>query len=263
MTINHVYGGKNREPGITTTVETFENEFMFGSYPIQQMSGLRIDASARDVGNTGTTKVLRAGLLMGQNFTTKNLLPWNPDALDGTEYIWGILQESQSVRDALNDEAARLSGFIVIGGGVLSNRLIIPGQTDLGLSQNAALEYVARAQLRANFILNDSYMHSRNSDPIIKTVPDAGLVLDYEDSHSYFIYSGAEENVTVTLPATPYRGIIYKGAAPSGEFTFSSGSANIRVPGVALANSYQLSTANSRVVQIIGTGTEWLVETMN
>ena len=49
MSFNQSFTGRNKIPGITTAVETFENEFVYGPYEAQYISGIVIDASARDL----------------------------------------------------------------------------------------------------------------------------------------------------------------------------------------------------------------------
>jgi hypothetical protein len=261
MTAQFTYGGRNRVPGITAAVETFENEFLWGPYEAQYISGLTIAGTARDTGNTGSTHILRAGLLLGQNFTTKKLQQWTPTATDGTEYIWGVLKESRTMLSQ-NSDTDRLTGLIVVGGGVLSNRLIVPGTTAPGISGNA-LEYLVRQQMRANFMLNDSYMFSR-PEFMVRTVSaaeqTAGITLTVADSHTAFHNTGG--TVTITLPATAYKGVkyqFYAQVSTTDEVTVASGSSNILVPGASAASSLSVDGAYKEVV---GDGTNWVVKAL-
>jgi hypothetical protein len=261
MTIQSVYGGRDRVPGQSAAVETFENEFLFGTYPYQQISGLTIDGAARDAGNTGKTHILRAGLLLGQVTATKKLKEWSPTATDGTEYIWGILKESRTMLSQ-NTDTDRLTGLIVIAGGVLSKRLIIPGNVAMGIAGDT-LEFQVRQQLRANFILNDTYQVSR-PEMTIHTVSaaeqTAGITLTHDDSHR--AYHNAGGTVTIALPTTALRGVKYQFYAQTSTtdaITVSSASANILVPGSAAANSLAVDGA---IKEVEGDGTNWIVKAL-
>lgn len=258
MTTQFVYGGRDRVPGITTAVETFENEFLWGTYESQQISGLTIDGTARDAGNTGNTHILRPGLILGQNFTTKKLFEWNPTGTDGTEYPWGILKEARTVKSN-NSDTDRLTGLIVVGGGLLSNKLIVPGSVTLGLS-GSVHEYYLRMMLRHRFMLNDSYMYGR-PEWMIHTVSaaeqTAGITLTLSDSHRSYHNTGG--TITITLPATPYKGVEYEFYAQTtttDAITVSSGSSNILNPGAVAASSLSVDAA---IRKVKGDGSNWIV----
>ena len=260
------YGGLDQAPGQRAQVNTFENEFKWGPWEAMYRSGKNIKASSVDAGNTGYTSILRQGLLMGIDLDTDELVPWDPTATDGSEYIWGILDRTVNMHNALGADTARLTGPIMVGGGVLSNKLIIPGETDLGLSADADLEYLARQQLRQNFMLNDSYYFGR-PEYVIHTVSaseqSSGITLTLADTHRHYYNTGG--TVAITLPTTPYKGVEFKftsvdtGNDNSDDITVGSGSSNIQVPGTTAANSLTVSAANNRLV---GTGSLWLVESL-
>jgi len=262
MTNQFTYGGRDRVPGISAAVETFENEFLWGPYEAQYISGLTIDGTTRDTGNTSYTHILRAGLMLGQQTASKKLFVWDPTAQDGTEYIWGILKESRSML-SMNVSTDRLTGLIVVGGGLLSNRLIIPGTTAPGIAGNA-LEYLVREQLRMRFMLNDSYMFAR-PDFQIHTVTaaeqTAGITLTLADSHRAYHWddAGGGDDVVITLPATPYKGLVYKfvSTTTGDVITITSGTANIRLPGAANATTLACS-GSIHIVR--GDGSLWIAE---
>jgi len=255
------YGGRDRVPGISTAVETFENEILWGPYEAQFISGLTIDGAARDVGNTGNTHILRAGLLLGQITATGKLKEWSPAAVDGTEYVWGILKESRTMLSN-NTNTDRLTGLIVVGGGLLSDRLIIPGTSALGIAGNA-LEYLVRQHLRVRFMLNDSYMFAR-PEIQIHTVSAAeqtsGITLTLADSHRAYHNTG--DVIAITLPTTAYKGLVYEFYAHTTTtdiITVGSGSANIVVPGSAGASSLAV---DAEIVRLEGDGTNWIVKSL-
>lgn len=256
--VQHAFTGLNGRPGISQVVETFENEFLWGHFPHQQFTGLLIDRNARDVGNTNSPEILRQGLLLGKVEATQTLMQWNPNATDGSEYIWGVLNQTVSMR-ALIGTQDRLNGYIVYAGGLLSDRIIIPGSTEPGIVGNA-LEYQVRALLRANFELNDSYQYSRPngfiSNVTAAQVAQAGgtlpisLIDSGKEFHAAFDY-------TTVLPPIPVRGVTYQFFNNGSTTTIQSASTNILVPGTPLANT--LATTDE-VIELVGTGTAWLVK---
>ena len=257
---HHIFTGRDGVPGINPVVDTFENEFLFGSYPIQQYSGLLISQDARDVGNTINPQILRQGLLLGKVEETQELKEWSPNASDGSEYIWGILNQTISLRSiggqsgGTNNTESRLTGYVVIAGGVLTQRLIIPGSPNTGILGNAN-EYLVRALLRENFILSDSYQYSRPQG-FIQTLSAADgpvYTVSLNDSGKEFHSS---VSIGVVLPPTPSRGLTYSFYNEGATTAVTSGSVNIRVPGDPLANSLAVTTP----VTLCGTGTEWLVK---
>ena len=255
MSTQFSYGGRDRVPGISASVETFENEFTWGPWPAQHLSGLVINGATRDTGNTGSTHILRAGLLLGLNNTTQELNVWDPTAVDGTEYIWGVLKESRSMLSN-NTSTDRLSGPIVVAGGLISNRLIVPGTTALGLASSASLEYLARQQLRSRFVLNDDFQFAR-PEWTIHTVSEAegiaGITLTARNTNREY---QSEEAVTITLPATPYKGLRYRFFGNGEAITVASGSSNIKVPGASAANTLAVEDV---IREVYGNGSQWVV----
>lgn len=249
-----VYGGINRTPGVSAVTTNLENEFLWGNFEAQFVSGYLIDGSSTDSGNTGYTSILRSGLLLGKVHSTEKLKPWSPDAHDGSEYIWGVLGESVSL--LMNNVATdRLMGKVYVSGGLLSSRIIVPGTTAFGISGNA-LEYLVRQQLQGRFVLNDSYQYARPDWQIHTTTnaeETAGITLLARDSHREYQADGA---ITITLPANPYKGLAYRFTSLDGAITVSSGSSNIKVPGAAAANSL---TVDDVAVELRGNGSVWVV----
>lgn len=256
MSVEFTYGGRDRLPGYQAAIETQENEFLFGPYPAQYFTGLQVDGAARDVGNTGKTHILRAGLLMGLVTATNKLKEWSPTAQDGTEYVFGILKEARTMQMNGSD-TDRLTGHMVLAGGLLANRLIVPGTTAKGISGNA-LEMLIRQQLRGRFIMNDTYMNAR-PEYFIHTVSAAeasdGITLTAAQSHREYHSTAA---VAITLPTTPFKGVKYTFYGEGAIITVGSGSSNIKVPGVALAASLAVE---DEIQEVIGDGSQWLVRT--
>lgn len=262
MSVNFIYGGRDRVPGITAAIETFENEFTWGKWENREVSGLQLEGTTRDTGNTSYTHILRAGLLLGLNNTTSKLQVWNPDATDGSEYIFGILKESRSV--LLNNTSTdRLTGAVVLSGGIRGARLIIPGTTAPGI-QGTTNEYLIRQQLRGRFMMDDDFQIARPERQLV-TVSAAqrtsGITLTAADSHKFYFNTGG--TLAVALGAlVPYKGVefdFFASVTTTDAITVSSGSANIKAPGVAAASTLSVDGTCRRLV---GNGTQWLVQAL-
>ena len=260
MSFQQVYGGSQRTPGMDPVIETFENEFKWGKWEMQLITGLTIAAATVDTGNTGYTTILRAGLLLGRVTATNALTTWDPSATDGSQNIFGVLH--RSVNMATNGTAEdRLAGPVVAAGGLLSEALIVPGVTARGLS-GTTNEWAARKQLRANFFLNDDYNRARLSGFTLRDVSAAeqtgGYTILESDCGSSFENTGG--TVTLTLPTVAKRDLEYKFTAftaTTDAITVSSGSSNILVPGASAASSLAV---DGDCVKLRGNGTSWVVE---
>lgn len=263
MSANFVHGGRDRAPGITAEINTFENEFLWGDWYQHLISGLMIDGASRDTGNSGATHILRAGLLMGKVTSTNKLKPWDPTATTGEQRIFGILKESRSML-ANNASTDRLTGPIICSGGVLSDKLIIAGTAGLGLASTAAYNYLARAQLRTNFKLSDEF-HLNYPQYLIHDVTSAeqsgGITFSYADNFTEFQNTGGTLTFALASVA-PYQGVEFRlrtETATTDAITLTSGSSNIKVPGASATNSLSVDAS---LIRVYGNGSLWCVETL-
>ncbi len=108
-----------------------------------------IDSSARDAGNTPTT-VLRAGLLLGKVTASGKLKQYDPDGLDGTETVYGVLLAETRMTDELGVAVDRYVP-VVVSAPVKASKLLIEGAAYDG---NAG-EADAKADLEAKFFRID------------------------------------------------------------------------------------------------------------
>jgi hypothetical protein len=262
--VTQQYGGYNYEPGIQASYEATENSFLWGKWENQYIAGLSIDGTSEDSGNTGYTSILRKGLLMGRVAASKMLKPWDPTATTGEQHIYGILGMEVNVHNAAGANTNRLTGMIYVAGGVDPAKLYVPGTTAIGLSSSAAYEVLAKELLRGRFVLKDDFYLSQDvwtQRDITGAEQSGGLTITAADHKTAFHNTGG--TVTITLPATAVQGLAYEFYAPTSttdEITVSSGSANIRVPGSAAANSLSVDGAYRRIV---GDGTQWVVQSFS
>src|SRR4051812_22910201 len=99
-------------PGITTSRETYENEFRWGSQWQGVFANALISGSAIDSGNTPTFE-LRPGLLLGQQIATGKYLQYSPTATDGTEVAAAVLIEGLRMLDFSNTAVDRFYAVLV------------------------------------------------------------------------------------------------------------------------------------------------------
>jgi hypothetical protein len=115
-------------PGLTTSRETYEAEFRWGSQFQGVFANALISGSAIDAGNTPTFE-LRPGLLLGQQVATGKYLAYSPTATDGTEVAAAILIEGLRMLDFSNNPTDRFYA-VLVGGPVQASKV-------LGLDLNA------------------------------------------------------------------------------------------------------------------------------
>ena len=259
-----------RGPFIGDLVETAENAFYFGTHPLNVFAGGRIDGAARDSGNT-ITDVLRAGLLLGQVYSTGKLKEWSPTATDGSQFIFGILDNPGVKMQAGGSNQDRFRGNIMVRGMVRPDRLLIGGNASFGISGNA-YEYLIRQQLQlAGFLVQEDVTATGlvswgtpfgGGFRMIQAKTADYTVKAYE-SGTLFTTRGASGTVVFTLPTTPTRGLyfgFYNAADQT--MTVAAGTADTLVAINDLtADSIGFATASSKIggmIEVYGDGTGWL-----
>lgn len=115
-------------PGLTTSRETYEAEFRWGSEFQGVFTNALIDGASLDTGNTPTFE-LRPGLLLGQNLTTGKYKPYLPGNTDGTEVASAVLIEALRMQDFSGNNVDRFYALLV-GGPIQAAKI-------LGLDANA------------------------------------------------------------------------------------------------------------------------------
>lgn len=174
-------------PGITTSRETYENEFRWGSQFQGVFSNALISGSAIDVGNSPTFE-LRPGLVLGQQLSTGKYLQYDPTATDGTEVASAVLIEGLRMLDFSNTATDRFYA-VLVGGPVQAAKLI-------------GFDLMARQQMDKfffddifNMVGNHWFPHKRFAT---KT---ANYTITNYDNFTHFDNTGAGGAVTLTLPA--------------------------------------------------------------
>jgi hypothetical protein len=258
MTLQQRYGGLHREPGISTVVEEFKNEFLWDRWENHELMGERLSGAARDTGNTGNTTILRAGLLLGMVTASNKLKEWNPTGTDGSQYIFGVLRYSINVQNASADQD-RFLGPIVVGGGVKADKLIIPGTTAKGIAGNA-VEWAIRAQMNGRFFMDDGHKYMLDYQRPLTKATDYTVV--NADHGTEFNTDGAAGAVTFSLPATPLAGLEFYFRNTAAQNMIIDGASDIVVAGHTTldADTITFSTAGDKLgayVRVRGDGTYW------
>lgn len=145
------YTGGYAIPSMNATLEGVENQPWFGKIEQQIWLPDSVSGAARDAGNTITT-LLRSGLLLGKITASGLLKEWNPVGVDGSENIYGVLGAIVHAQQN-NTNQQRYVGFIMVGGNLYSDRLVVPGTAAEGIVGHA-LEFQILQQLTRRFLLD-------------------------------------------------------------------------------------------------------------
>ena len=143
-------------PGIGATHETIESEVTWGE-PIVNGSFIVpsvIAASAVDSGNTPTT-LIRPGMLMGNISGTKEWLPWDDAATDGSEVLKGVLLYSVGTQQ-FGAGVQRYLGAILISGQVKASKLLKAGNANYGIDGDVDEAAIRAAMALRRFELDDA-----------------------------------------------------------------------------------------------------------
>ena len=234
-------------PGLTTSRETYESEFRWGSEFQGVFTNALIDGSSLDAGNSPTFE-LRPGILLGQNITTGKYKPYSPTATDGTEVAVAILIEALRMQDFSGNNVDRF--YAVLCGGPVQALKV------LGLDLNAR-------QQMDKFIFDDVFNIPGNhwypwKRQITKT---ANYTILATDNFTLFDNTGAAGEVDLTLPAIANGYYFALRAQVAQVFKFISNEGS-NIVGTSATNSNCSVTAIGGVIYIYTNpaGTKWIVE---
>lgn len=237
-------------PGLTTSRETYEQEFRWGSEFQGVFANALINGSAVDSGNTPTFE-LRPGLLLGLNITTGKYSQYSPTATDGTEVASAILIEGLRMLDFSNNAVDRFYA-VLVGGPVQASKII-------------GLDLQARQQMD-KFIFDDS--SGFGSIPGNHWFPwkrqinkTANYTILSTDNFTLFDNAGAAGEVDLTLPAIANGYLFGLRAQAAQTFKFISNEGS-NVVGTSATNSSVSVAAIGGVIYIYSNpaGTKWIVE---
>lgn len=234
-------------PGITTSRETYENEFRWGSQFQGVFANALIDGNSTDSGSS-PTYVLRPGLLLGQVISTGKYKPYSPTATDGTEVASAILIESLRMQDFSGTATDRFYA-VLVGGPVQASKIL-------------NLDLNARQQMD-KFIFDDVFQMQGNHWFPFKRfqTKTSNYSIVANDNFTMFDNTGASGTVVLTLPAIA-NGYLFGlrcQAAQVLRFTSNEGS---NIIGTSATDTSVSCTAIGGVIYIYSNpaGTKWIVE---
>lgn len=239
-------------PGLTTSRETYEAEFRWGSEWQGVFANGVIDGASTDSGNTPSYE-LRPGLLLGQVLSTGKYKPYSPTATDGTDVAAAILIEALRMQDFSGNNVDRFYA-VLVGGPVQASKVL-------------GLDLQARQQMD-KFIFDDLFNLPGNhwfpwKRFISKT---AAYSLLATDNFTLFDNVGAAGAVTFTLPpiANGYM-FGFRVQANQNITVASAEGANVVAFNNASANSVTFSTASQLIGGMVYVysnpgATKWIVE---
>ncbi len=234
-------------PGLTTSRETYEAEFRWGSQFQGVFANALISGSAIDTGNTPTFE-LRPGLLLGQQISTGKYLQYNPAATDGTEVAAAVLIEGLRMLDFSNNAVDRFYA-VLVGGPVQATKIL-------------GLDNQARACMD-KFIFDDIF-----NIPGAHWFPwkrfqnkTANYSIVANDNYSMFDNTGAVGEVDLTLPPIANGYIFGLRAQAAQVFKFISNESGNVVGTTATQTSVSVTAIGGVIVVYTNAaGTKWIVE---
>lgn len=148
------YDGAFLTPGQMPSIESIEHELDSVIWqPLHRCvvgTNRVLAGTSRDMGNIPNT-VLRPGLLLTKN-AAGNFVPWGTVANVATDLIQGVMLYAQQVT-RMGANANRFCGYLMIGGFVKVNGLIIPGAEAAGITGSS--EVRIRKLMHPAFVFDD------------------------------------------------------------------------------------------------------------
>lgn len=231
MLLNDSYG---MVPGLTTSRETYENEFRWGSQFQGVFSNALLDGAARDSGNSPTHE-LRPGLLLGQVTSSGKWKEYSATATDGSEVAAGILVEGLRMQDFEGNNQDKHYA-VLVGGPVQATKVL-------------NLDLMARQQM-SNFIFDDIGGLPGNHWFPFKRFQNktAAYTVVAGDNYTLFDNAGAGGSITYTLPALAAGYMFgFRGVADQ-EFVVGSAAGNdIIAFNDAAASTITITTAGEHI----------------
>ena len=234
-------------PGLTTSRETYENEFRWGSqYQGVFRNGL-IDGATRDTGNSPTYE-LRSGLLLGEVTATGKYKQYSPTATDGSDVASAVLIESIRMQDFNGTDVDKFYA-VLVGGPVQTSRL-------LNLDSHAK-------QQMDKFMFDDiGNVQGHHWYPWKKfRTKTADYSIVAADNFTMFDNTGAAGTVILTLPAIAAGYFFGLRCSAAQVFRFTSNEGGNLI-GTSLTNTSVSVTAVGGVIYIYSNqaGTAWIAE---
>lgn len=242
-------------PGLTTSRETYEAEFRWGSQFQGVFANALIDGSALDTGNSPTYE-LRPGLLLGQVISTGKYKQYSPTATDGSEVAAAVLIEALRMQDFSGNSVDRFYA-VLVGGPVQAAKIL-------------NLDLQARAQM-SKFIFDDIFNINGNHWFPWKRfqTKTSNYTVVANDNFSMFDNVGATGAVTFTLPALANGYCFgFRAQADQNILVASNEGDNMVAFNDASADSVAFSTSGEKIGGVFRVysnpgATKWIVENLS
>lgn len=234
-------------PGLTTSRETYEAEFRWGSQWQGVFANGLIDGSTVDSGNTPTYE-LRPGLLLGQVISTGKYKQYNPVATDGSEVASALLIEALRMQDFNGNNVDRFYA-VLVGGPVQASKIL-------------GLDLQARQQMDKFSFDDIGGIPGNHWFPWKRQInKTANYSIVAADNFTLFDNTGATGEVDLTLPAIANGYFFALRAQVAQTFKFISNEGT-NVVGTSATNSTASVAAIGGVIYIYSNpaGTKWIVE---
>lgn len=235
-------------PGLTTSRETYENEFRWGQHAAGLWSNALISGSATDTGNTGATTTLRPGLVLGQITASGKYTTYSPTASDGSEVASAVLVEGLKMTD-FNGTATDRFYAVLVGGPVQASKLL-------------NLDLQARQQMD-KFIFDDIGQIVGNHwfpwKRFVTKTADYTIVAG--DNFTIFDNTGASGTVILTLPAIA-NGYLFGFRATAAQIIRATSAEGSNLIGSSLTQTSASVTAIGGIFYVYSNpgATKWIVE---
>ncbi len=185
--------------GTGSTAQSVETNILFGrETDVLRDQNSWLASTGTDAGNTPSTTI-RTGMLMGRITSSGDLVPWDATSTNGSQYVWGILNQDINLLDQ-SGVAAKNTGDIIRRAPLVSGSLLIKGVALIGHND----EFLARKQLLLNGCLLDDDNPCRHTSlgtaMANVSISAASHSPTAADNGTRFNYTQAG-TVTVTLPA--------------------------------------------------------------
>ena len=234
-------------PGLTTSRETYEAEFRWGSQFQGVFANALIDGAARDTGNSPTYE-LRPGLLLGQVISTGKYKQYSPTATDGSEVAAAVLIEALRMQDFSGSDVDRFYA-VLVGGPVQGAKIL-------------NLDLMARQQMD-KFIFDDIFAIPGNHWFPWKRfqTKTSNYTIVANDNYTLFDNTGATGTVVLTLP-TLANGYFFGAHCKAAQILRFTSAAGSDVIGTSLTDSSVSVTAIGGLIAIYSNpgATKWIVE---
>jgi hypothetical protein len=228
----------NNVPGFHTQQTAEEKQIWWSGRGGQTLIATRqvtIAAASQDAGSTPVT-TLRAGLVMALNASTGKAHPYDPDANDGTQVPFGILE--RPVNMLVDGTATDRFAQVLVQGLVKEAELV-------------GLDARARQQLSSRFLF-DRHLDEAAGPMQPRSIQrvSSNMNVAVNDQGTLFIATAA---VTFTLPAAAH-GLSFRFLQAADNDLTIAGSSNLIHKGSAGASSVAFTTSNQKI------GSQVLVE---